>query len=458
MTNIAGTKLAVAGMGRSGIGIALAAVRRGAVPTVYDQQSADTEERLLALEKLESHGVQAVTGWHGRLDPAEFDVLVASPGFRREHPAIRDALQGGKAVVSEVEFAFWIARAPIVAITGTNGKSTTTVLAWQLLKAAGTDAVLCGNLSGSGYPELTLTEAADVSEPGHALVAEVSSYQLEWVKRFRPRVATITNVTPDHLDRHPSFEDYFETKLRIFGAMGSGDVLVHNADEASLPMSRLEKRLPDGLVVVQFGAGRAIHPTDSGIAADCLEVDLSGTALDHVHGRTNACAAWALARSFVGSIDSAQAGAMVRALREFRGLAHRMEWVGEKAGVAVINNSMCTNPAAVVASCEGLGRRQLLLLGGHTKSLDFSPVRELLSRSSHRAAVFGPEAEALLAQLGGDGVAVESLEAAFEWAVRHAESGDAIVLSPGCASAFPYSNFRERGEAFKQLAKEWMEK
>ncbi|HRI44911.1 MAG TPA: Mur ligase family protein, partial [Fimbriimonadaceae bacterium] len=249
-----GLRIAVAGMGRSGIAIATEGRRRGALPTVFDEQSAETPSQFDAVERLQGQGIPIVTGWHGHLDAEEFDLLVASPGFRREHPAIRDMVRGGREVISEVEFAYRLAESPIVAITGTNGKSTTTALTWLLLRAAGADAVLCGNISGSGFDEVTLTEAAAMGS-GKVLVAEISSYQLEWVRDFRPRVAAITNITPDHLDRHPNFEDYRATKLRLFARMKRDDVVVANADEPSLPMAMIESAIPPEVGLRTFSVG-----------------------------------------------------------------------------------------------------------------------------------------------------------------------------------------------------------
>lgn len=465
--NLARMRVAVAGMGRSGLAIAKACAERGARATVFDERLADTEDRIGTVERLQGMGAEVVTGWHGRLEAGRFEALVVSPGFRREHPVIRDALAAGIEVLSEVEFAYRISPNPIVAITGTNGKSTTTVLTWTLLAAAGKDAVLCGNIAGSGYPEMPLTEAALLTgEPGRVLVAEVSSFQLEWVSQFRPRAAAITNVTPDHLDRHPSFEDYRATKFRIFAAQGEGDVAVVNESEPSLPADLILPAIPREVAVRSFAMtpgdarqhGHAVLPSSyrdgpdlvlGGIRVSAFDLPLVGE-----YNLANAMMAWELATGLLGTPDEATQTEMLRAIAGFRGLEHRMERLGERGGVLVVNNSMCTNPAAVVASSSGLARRQHIVMGGFTKNLDYTPVREYLARTNHVAYVMGEDSE-LARQLGVDR-AYPSLEAAFEAAVSSSTAGEAILLAPGCMSTAPFRDFRERGAAFKRLAEAWL--
>ncbi len=474
--NLQGRRIAIAGMGRSGFTIANAAQKRGAIVTVYDEHAADTDDRMAAVEKLQGLGVNVVTGWHGRLKDEAFDLLVASPGFKREHPAIRDALSKNKEVISEVEFAYRISKAPIIAITGTNGKSTTTVMTWLILKGAEVDAVLCGNLSGSGYPELTLTEAADVSTENQVLVAEVSSYQLEWVKEFRPRVATITNVTPDHLDRHPDFEDYKNTKLRLFAKMGNGDVVVVNEHEPSLHTEDLERAVSKDVALRVFSSATEPSSHEEWGAATELstrrqngtlilngkEVRLQDLPLIGDHNITNALQAWELATAFLAADSERRFVGMLRGLMEFKGLQNRMERLGEKNGVLLVNNSMCTNPRAVIVSSSSLPMRQHILMGGLTKNLDFSVVRDYLGHENHQVYLFGDEAsssepEALGTQLGKKWPEFPTLESAFQAATQAARPGEAILLAPGCLSAYPYANFRERGDAFRRIAKEWLD-
>lgn len=407
-----GKRVAVAGMGVSGLAAAEALTAKGACVTVLEQRPADSGVPVATLDRLQALGADLITGWSGRIDPDEFDLLVVSPGFPVDHPAIRDMTS--REVWGEIELAYRITEAPIIAITGTNGKSTTAVLTWQLLKAEGKDAVLCGNIAGSGYPEVPLTKAALESGPEAFLVAEVSSFQLETISTFRAVAAAITNISPDHLDRHGSLEEYAAAKRRIFENQEPGDL--------------------------------ALDGPPSGFDLQVSQ------AIPGEHGRANAAIAWALANHVVKLGPKAE-----EALRTFSGLAHRLERIGERNGVSVVNNSMCTNPAALIASLEALGPRQHVLMGGKRKNFSFVDVGPALQAGEHRAYLMGDEAEPLNAELGGEWPIFPGLKDAFAAAAEKAGSGEAIALSPGCASAAPYANFRERGDAFRAIAQEWLE-
>jgi UDP-N-acetylmuramoylalanine--D-glutamate ligase len=447
--DLAGKRLAVLGMGRSGIGVARAAVKRGAFVTLFDQQLSETPEALEAIDTLQSVGVDVVTGWHGRLD-AEWDLVVPSPGFSRKHPALLDAVELGIPVWSEVEFAYQIAKAPIIAITGTNGKSTVTTMTWMIANTC-TKAYLCGNLSGSGYPELTLTEAADIAGPDELLVAEVSSYQLEWVVDFKPVAAAITNITPDHFDRHPNFEDYKATKLNLFRNLGPESTIVQSAFSGGLSRDEIKRASPTGTASKLVGDERD-PSADSWL--DCGGFHLSGIPemirKDEVpffglHNYLNACMAWELTEAALREKFNPESALI--GLKEFTGLRHRMELIAEINGIKLINNSMCTNPAALIASSQSLQQNQHLLIGGNTKNLDFQPVWDYLASSFHTQYVFGYNEPNTLRQQTEAGF--DTMEQAAEAAFAKALPGEVIMLAPGCASATPFTNFRERGDAFR---------
>lgn len=446
-----GTRIAVTGMGRSGVAIAIAAAKRGAVVALYDEKTLETPEQFALVDTLQGHGVEVVPGWHGRFESPTFDLLVTSPGFRRNHPALRDAQAAKKVIWSEVEFAYQISEAPIVAITGTNGKSTTVVMTWLM---AGSNAVLCGNLSGSGYPELTLTEAADASTPDQVLIAEISSFQLEWVQDFAPKVAAITNITPDHLDRHPDFADYRDTKLRLFANMGEDDTVVVNQNAP--PFVEILNAIPSGVDVRFIGEPNGISKvtTKTLTLSEIGNVPLSEFPWKGMLNSINATMAWELARAALG--EQANPQQMLAALKGFRGLANRMERLGSTHGVTIVNNSMCTNPAAVIANSEAIGGRQILLMGGVTKELDFSSVREYLATQRHEVILFGADSD-LQEQLNHNWARTNTLAEAFGLAMERAKDGDTVILSPGCASAAPYLNFRERGEAFRAIVTDWLD-
>ncbi|HTQ08746.1 MAG TPA: Mur ligase family protein, partial [Fimbriimonadaceae bacterium] len=246
-----GCRIAVYGLGRSGLAVARAALALGATPTVFDSARPERMVKQGVVAEAQALGVEMHFGWEGRFDPSEVDLLVPNPGVDSRSSVLRHARQHGIEIASEIEFAYRVLEArelapppqylaPIVAITGTNGKSTTTVMTYLALRECGIDAVLCGNVFGTGYPEITMTEAALNAKAGQVLVAEVSSFQLEWVSRFRAAVAGITNIAPDHLDRYDSFEDYAATKKRIFAGQQPEDYKVVHRGIGFQPMSAAE--------------------------------------------------------------------------------------------------------------------------------------------------------------------------------------------------------------------------
>ncbi|MGE0000455.1 MAG: UDP-N-acetylmuramoyl-L-alanine--D-glutamate ligase [Fimbriimonadaceae bacterium] len=446
-------RIAVLGMGVSGIAVAEAARALDLEPIAFDERPNDSPSAIRATDRLTAFGIEAVTGWHGKIDPVDFDVLVLSPGFPDDHPAVAAMLAAGKPVWGEIEFGYRIAKAPIIAITGTNGKSTTTVLAWMLAEAAGRKARLCGNIAGSGYPGSALSTAALSAGPEEVLVAEISSFQLAFAPTFRALAATVTNVSPDHFDRHPGFEHYYEAKLRLFANSNHDDLAVVNVDEERPRIEDVRLRHAGRVCSVSPSGARS---SDGATAYQGGRMVLSGLELDPMqtialetpHNVANAMVAWELV-SVLG--NPGQAG--INALQGFRGLAHRMERLGELKGVLFVNNSMCTNPAAFVSSSRGLSRPQHILLGGAPKGLDFAPVAQYLAEISHKVYLFGPDPEHWRAVLGPV-PAFDSLADAFGAALGVAKAGEAVFLCPGGASAEPYANFRERGEHFRELVAE----
>lgn len=462
---ITGRAIAVIGLGVSGQAVARAGKRLGAQVTVYDEKPAEQASVLTALDALESLGVDVVTGWHGRLEGEEFDVLVISPGVPMRHPAVLDAKRMNRPVWSEVEFGSRLSVVPIVGITGTNGKSTTTVMTHVILDAAlrasgRGRAWLCGNIAGSGYEEQTLTDAALGATEGDVLVAEISSYQLEFVDSLRFLAGAVTNVTPDHLDRYGRFEEYFGMKMRMYHHIAAeGRAVVNGTDRSvGVELALAEVGGEERLIAFYPGGGLGTGCTQRrgdqlGLGGHTVEI--ASLPLNGGHDVANLMMAWELAQVVFG--ESELPVAALSAAQQFRGLANRMERLGSRGGVQVINNSMCTNPAAVVASSQSVGVDQVLIMGGVTKSLDFSVVGEYLRRSGHRAVLFGPIGGEFLEQLGGGWPHFATLDEAFAAAVRVCPSPGAILLSPGCASAEPYANFKERGDAFRAIAKEWLE-
>lgn len=429
------------------------AKRAGAKVFAFDSRTEDDSRIADSMATLASMGVP-FSGTRTEPFGSEIDMLVTSPGVDRRKPILQESASSGVEVIGEVEFAFRLARVPVVAITGTNGKSTTTVMTWTCLREAGADAILCGNIFGSGYPEMPLSEAVAMARLGQVLVAEVSSFQLEWVRDFRPIAAGITNISSDHQDRYDSFEDYVATKQRVFAAMGGDNVAVCRSGDSS-------SRPPEGLIRQTFGErGDDAWSDGSRIWLKDDSVLISRLPAQEPHNLLNAMMAGLLAMGALSQLSApAESSALVlQGLTKFRALGHRMQRIGESRGILLVNNSMCTNPQAVVESSRGLDRRQHLLVGGKDKDLDFSPLRELGSGTSHKLYLFGSAASEIRAVLKGEVPVFTTMGEAFVAAAAEAKAGDAIVLSPGCASQDQFVDFRERGDVFTRMAKEWLEK
>ncbi|MHB8637337.1 MAG: UDP-N-acetylmuramoyl-L-alanine--D-glutamate ligase [Fimbriimonadaceae bacterium] len=470
---LAGQRVAVFGLGRSGLGVARAVLELGGTPTVFDEKLRDDLPKPETAAAAEKDGINLEFGWKGDIDPAQYAYLVLNPAIDSRHSVIKKVVAAGLPVLSEIEFAFRIAVAPIVAITGTNGKSTTAVMTYLCLLACGEEALLCGNIFGSGYPERPLTDAALSAHANRVLVAEVSSFQLEWVDEFEPVSAGITNITPDHMDRYDAFADYAAAKRNIFRRQGVQDTAVIPLDDPEIPA-------PPGPQVLRFGGSTG----DARMEREELVVlgtktPVGGMPFREPHNRTNAQMAALLAYGALrgkalrdtasnaydilrkaGADPAGKPGpcpaAILEGLERFRGLSHRMEVVGERHGVLVINNSMCTNPGAVVSSLQAVGMPSRVLIGGINKNLDFAPVRDYLAATTHHVYLFGRDGVAVGRQLGGDPPYFERLEAGFAAAASEAQPNEAIVLAPGCSGLDAYRDFRERGDVFRLIAKEWL--
>ena len=392
-------------------------------------------------------GVEVLAGGEPAVLPAGVDGVVLSPGVPGDRPLLADARSRGIPVVAEVELAFPFLDGPVIGITGSNGKSTTTAMTGHLLKNAGLAAEVCGNIG------LPLTEVAD-GAPGRTFVVELSSFQLEATDTFRPRAAALLNLSPDHLDRYADMTAYAAAKQRIFRRQQAEDVAVLNADDAAvaaLPVPsrrRCFSRYPEvvdgcalvGGAVVEAGSGRELFR-----AAD---VPLPGP-----HHLENAMAAALLALAAGAPAESLPAG-----LRTFKGLPHRTEPVGEVNGVRFFDDSKGTNVGATAKALEGFADGTVhLILGGRGKGTGLGDeLRELIRRKARRVYLIGEEAERFGRELQGV-VSIhrsERLEVAVPEAAAAARAGDAVLLSPACASFDQFRNYHHRGEVFQQLVAE----
>jgi UDP-N-acetylmuramoylalanine--D-glutamate ligase len=432
MQELEGKSVLILGLGVSGRSAANFCAARAARVTAADERAAEALEGLAQLDAR----VEQVVG-QPFPDAADFDLVVPSPGVPRARYAAR-----ARRIWGDVELLHRALPVPLVAITGTNGKSTTTLMIQAMLRAAGFRARAAGNL---GEPCLDLV--------GQALdwaVIEVSSFQLETTESFRPRIAVILNLSPDHLDRHGSFESYCAAKARILAHQQPEDVAVLNWDDPRVRGLSAQGRGR----VFPFSTKGALE-TGAFLDTDCivlrregeppLRLSLNALRLPGAHNRENAVAA--LAASVAAGADPKLA---ISALASFSGLPHRCQEVGRVGGATFVNDSKATNPGAAIRSLESFAAPVVWIAGGRGKGLDFSELAETAVRRAHAAVLMGESAAILARALGGRLTAerVDSLEQAVERAAALAREGDVVLLAPACASQDQFRDYRERGERF----------
>ncbi len=443
MTNEHPRRALVVGLGQTGMSCVRYLRGRG-----YEVAVTDTRDEPPALPALrrEYPDVRAHTGG---LPPVLFDaadLVVVSPGLPLKQPVIARCIDAGKQVLGDIELFAREASAPIVAVTGSNGKSTVTTLVGMMCRAAGLDAAVGGNI---GVPALSLLRDP---EPD-AYVLELSSFQLETTHRLNARAAALLNVSSDHMDRYEDVDAYATAKRRVF--QGNG-VMVLNADDPLVLAMQREDR-----PCVRFGLQAPRSDHDYGIRRigdedwlvrggralmPCRAVRLPGR-----HNQANALAATALAEAMGVPLP-----AITRTLAEFEGLPHRTQIVMEHDGVRWINDSKATNVGAATAALAGMDRPVVLVAGGQGKGADFSPLKSALAEHARAVVLIGRDAP-LLADLLKDTVPVHraaDMHAAVACAKRLARPGDTVLLSPACASFDMYDNFEHRGEAYAAAVRE----
>jgi len=442
MKNLVGKRAVVVGLGSSGDAAARLLVAKGAQVVATDSRpSAPEAEALTAL------GVQMVLGGHAGIDFASADLVVVSPGVPNL-PILREAERRGARIVGELELASWYCEAEIVAVGGTNGKSTTTELCAALCATSGRPVFAGGNL-GTPVSKAVLDGDPGVLAGGIAVV-EVSSFQLERVAGFRPRASVLMNITPDHLDRYSSFEAYAVAKGGAFKAQTVEDVaIVPYGDElsariASLGYGKLETIDGPAPASVGVEGDRLIDRTTS------VSMPLSTFHLEGRHNVQNLCAAWAAARTitrdatgFEGAVDA------------FRGLPHRTAFVGELAGVRYYDDSKGTNVGASVTALLGLREEKgVLIAGGRDKGGSYGPLVDALRDKGRGVVVIGEAAgliaDATMRALGPSFpiARATSMEDAVARAAEMAKSGDAVLLSPACSSYDMFKDYKQRGDVF----------
>jgi len=437
-----GKRILVIGLGESGLAMARWLTRQGACVRVADSRTAPPNvEQLRAL----APQAELLTGEFSAATFAGIDLIAISPGVAKETPAI---VASGLPLVSEIElFAAGVqalqSPAKILAITGSNGKTTTTALTAYLLNAAGVSAVACGNISPSALD--ALMDAEDAGSLPAVWVLELSSFQLETTQHLNALAATVLNLSEDHLDRYAgSMANYAAAKSRIF--QGRGAMILNRDDDWSISNGRCGRKM------ITFGLGPAPRAVDYGYAEGAIWrgkeklVAVAELRLSGLHNAANAMAALALCE-----VAGVQPQALVAPLKAFQGLAHRVELVAEKLGVRYIDDSKGTNVGATLAAVEGLGCKVAIVLGGDGKGQDFSPLKAALVEHGRAVALIGRDAALIEAALAGCGLPLQrvaDMEQAVRWLATQAQAGDAVLLSPACASLDMYRNYAHRAAAF----------
>ena len=454
-TSVKGKKVTVVGGARSGLAVARLLADVGA-KVFLTEMGAATEGLTEALERAD---VRYEFGGH-TARALDADVFVISPGVPSTIRLVEQALRSGLPVYSEIEVASWFCEAPIVAITGTNGKTTTTSLIGHLFRRSGRGTVVAGNI---GYPFADYVRGLT---PEDVAVLEVSSFQLDHIDTFRPRVGVLLGITPDHLDRYGhDFNRYAQSKFRLFENQRAGDVLVYNHDDGpghasvlrpyvelvaakrpftALPFS-LTTELERGAFVRDGALVLRIHEQEDVLM---LREDLAPS-LPGRHNLYNSLAAAMAAR-----VMEVRSDVVRESLASFEGVPHRLEYVREVGGVRYVNDSKATNVNAVWYALESFGEPIVLIAGGRDKGNDYGSLKGLVRQKVRGLVAVGESAEKVERELGQSAersARAGTMEEAIRQAHRFAEPGDVVLLSPACASFDMFENYEDRGDTFKRL-------
>ena len=444
-------RVLVVGLGKSGVASALFLKKQGAKVSVSDTKSGD--ELRNEIPVLLDNGISVETGGHGDRTFRGQDLIVVSPGVPVDAPPLVQARSLGESVIGEIELAAQFLPGPIVAITGSNGKTTTTTLTGEIMTAGGFSTLVGGNI---GTPAISLAERA---QQGTVVVLEVSSFQLETIQSFRPKVAVVLNVTPDHLDRHRTFENYTDAKARIFENQQGSDFAVLNADDptcvAMAARTRAQVFWFSRVKEVQQGAwvrdGNIVFRDAAG-QREIMQV--SEIPLKGAHNLENV-----LAGACAGMLMGCAPDKIRQAVHDFKAVEHRLEFVTAIRGVDYYNDSKATNVDATIKALESFPSNIHLILGGKDKGSDYSVLNDLLRQRVKRVYTIGAAAGKIQSQIvsakngGPELVHAETLENAIRKAHAVAQPGDVVVLAPACASFDQFKNYEHRGQVFKEIVR-----
>ncbi|MCM1497969.1 MAG: UDP-N-acetylmuramoyl-L-alanine--D-glutamate ligase [Clostridium sp.] len=446
-------KILIIGTGISGINAGRLLLKKGAEITLYDDKtSLDTAELLSHFEKAEN--IHVVLGELSGELFAETELAVISPGVPVDCPTAEKIRACGIPIWSEIELAYHAGAGKLAAITGTNGKTTTTSLVGEIFKAYTDNSFMVGNI-GIPYTEVAL----QMDEESYT-VAEVSSFQLETIVDFKPHVSAVLNVTPDHLNRHYTMENYASVKLDVCKNQSEEDYLVLNYDDALTRAMADDERVKAKVVFFS-----RLHQLENGV---CLEGDMivlreNGAAVNVIrldelillgaHNVENYMAGIAVAHYMGIPLET-----IVSVLKTFKGVAHRIEFVREVDGVAYYNDSKGTNPDAAIKGIQAMNRQTVLIGGGYDKGAEFDEWINAFDGKVKKLVLFGKTAEKIAAAARKCGfeefVFVDTLEEAVKCCAKEAKPGEAVLLSPACASWDMFENYEQRGDMFKKYVNE----
>jgi len=443
---VQGRFVGVLGLARSGMAALRLAARHGA--RLYASDAAPAEKLKSQIEYLQTAKIPFETGAHTE-KLLDCDYLVLSPGVPLSIDVIHAAREKGIPIFSELEFASWFCRARIVAITGSNGKTTTSMLLGEILKASGRDTVVCGNIG------LPFSEVAENLLPSSVAVVEVSTFQLETIADFRPSIAALLNLSPDHLDRHDTFDAYQRLKCRITENQAADDYLILNHDDSNIRAAAIESEATRLAFSVQARSEANTYTQDGCLFVvndkrpeKIIEVDK--IAIPGPHNLQNAAAA-----ALVASILEVTPSTIASVLASFPGVEHRLETVGQVAGITFINDSKATNVDSVRFALLSMKSPVYLIAGGRDKGASYSPIIEGGQNVIRGIIAIGEARQKIFEQLGKNFPVVfaDTMEEAVERAFEQASPGQIVLLSPGCASFDMFENFEQRGEVFRKAVR-----
>ena len=440
-----GSKFLIVGLGISGLWTARWLRKQGADVMVSEMRKKSDVDPVI-LKELVELGVELETGGHRKETFLNADTIIVSPGVPHDMPLIRSASERKIPVMGEMELASRFINTPIIAVTGTNGKTTVTTLIGQMLENAGAKVFVGGNI---GTP---LTAYASGEQEADYLVLEVSSFQLDTIETFSPFISIILNISPDHLDRYPDFEAYVQSKLRIYENQAHGHFLILNHDDR-----RLSSVHPSaGVSLLRYGKEKK-EGRHAFLSGDRVSASLNGAtgqrfslnrfALPGAHNQENL-----LGAVLTGMIVGIDAAVIQKTIDAFKGLPHRLEYVGEFRGVRFYNDSKATNVDAAIKAISSFDRPLVLIAGGRHKGADYAPLVRA-GRGRLKNAVFLGEAKKLLAESFREDIPFSltgDMEEAVALAFSMARPGDAVLLAPACSSFDMFSDYSQRGDVFRR--------